>query len=102
MRILIVHDWAIVGSGIKQVLADEFGPQEIAEGASVPDGFEPLGFHFFLVAAGVRGGPGRHAGRGGKRRRSANGSDGAFITGSDFLMDGGVTAAYWFGELKPQ
>jgi NAD(P)-dependent dehydrogenase (short-subunit alcohol dehydrogenase family) len=30
------------------------------------------------------------------------GSDGAFITGSDFLMDGGVTAAYWFGELKPK
>jgi len=30
------------------------------------------------------------------------GSDGAFITGSDFLMDGGVTAAYWFGELAPQ
>ena len=27
--------------------------------------------------------------------------DGAFITGSDFLMDGGVTAAYWFGELSP-
>jgi NAD(P)-dependent dehydrogenase (short-subunit alcohol dehydrogenase family) len=27
------------------------------------------------------------------------GSEGAFITGSDFLMDGGVTAAYWFGEL---
>ena len=27
------------------------------------------------------------------------GSDGTFITGSDFLMDGGVTAAYWFGEL---
>ncbi|MEJ0091474.1 MAG: hypothetical protein WDM80_17235 [Limisphaerales bacterium] len=27
------------------------------------------------------------------------GSAGAFITGSDFLMDGGVTAAYWFGEL---
>ena len=26
--------------------------------------------------------------------------DGAFITGSDFLMDGGVTAAYWFGELS--
>lgn len=25
-------------------------------------------------------------------------SDGAFITGSDILMDGGVTAAYWFGE----
>jgi len=29
------------------------------------------------------------------------GSDGAFITGSDFLLDGGVTAAYWFGELAP-
>jgi NAD(P)-dependent dehydrogenase (short-subunit alcohol dehydrogenase family) len=27
---------------------------------------------------------------------------GAFITGSDFLMDGGVTAAYWFGELAPK
>lgn len=27
------------------------------------------------------------------------GADGAFITGSDFLMDGGVTASYWFGEL---
>ncbi len=30
------------------------------------------------------------------------GPDGNFITGSDFLMDGGVTAAYWFGELAPQ
>ena len=30
------------------------------------------------------------------------GQDGAFITGSDFLMDGGVTAAYWFGELAPK
>src|SRR5271165_5935623 len=29
------------------------------------------------------------------------GQDGAFITGSDFLMDGGVTAAYWFGDLGP-
>lgn len=27
------------------------------------------------------------------------GPDGAFITGSDFLIDGGVTAAYWFGDL---
>lgn len=27
------------------------------------------------------------------------GPDGAFITDSDFLMDGGVTAPYWFGEL---
>ena len=30
------------------------------------------------------------------------GPDGAFITGSDSLMDGGVTAAYWFGELAPK
>lgn len=30
------------------------------------------------------------------------GSDGAFITGSDFLMDGGVTAAYWFDEVAPE
>ena len=29
------------------------------------------------------------------------GPDGGFITGSDFLMDGGVTASYWFGELAP-
>jgi len=30
------------------------------------------------------------------------GPEGTFITGSDFLMDGGVTASYWFGELAPQ
>ena len=29
------------------------------------------------------------------------GPDGAFITGSDFLMDGGVTASYFYGELAP-
>lgn len=29
------------------------------------------------------------------------GPDGPFITGSDFLMDGGVTSAYWYGELRP-
>jgi NAD(P)-dependent dehydrogenase (short-subunit alcohol dehydrogenase family) len=27
------------------------------------------------------------------------GPDGAFITGSDILMDGGVTAAHWYGDL---
>lgn len=27
------------------------------------------------------------------------GPDGGFITGSDVLMDGGVTASYWFGDL---
>lgn len=30
------------------------------------------------------------------------GPDGTFITGSDVLMDGGVTASYWFGELAPR
>ena len=30
------------------------------------------------------------------------GPEGAFITGSDFLMDGGVTASYRFGELAPR
>jgi NAD(P)-dependent dehydrogenase (short-subunit alcohol dehydrogenase family) len=29
------------------------------------------------------------------------GAEGGFITGSDFLMDGGVTAAYWYGDLAP-
>jgi len=29
------------------------------------------------------------------------GPDGAFITGSDFLIDGGVTASYFYGELRP-
>lgn len=30
------------------------------------------------------------------------GRDGGFITGSDFLMDGGVTSTYWYGELAPK
>ena len=30
------------------------------------------------------------------------GREGAFITGSDFLMDGGVTASYFYGELAPK
>lgn len=29
------------------------------------------------------------------------GPEGSFITGSDFLMDGGVTASYRFGDLAP-
>jgi NAD(P)-dependent dehydrogenase (short-subunit alcohol dehydrogenase family) len=45
------------------------------------------------------------AGRAGTPDEVANvaallmGQDGAFMTGSDVLMDGGVTAAYWFGDL---
>ncbi|TFW06155.1 SDR family oxidoreductase [Oxalobacteraceae bacterium OM1] len=30
------------------------------------------------------------------------GPEGTFITGSDFLMDGGVTASYWYGDLAPK
>ncbi|EJM11741.1 dehydrogenase of unknown specificity, short-chain alcohol dehydrogenase [Pseudomonas sp. GM18] len=30
------------------------------------------------------------------------GPEGTFITGSDFLMDGGVTAAYWYGDSAPK
>jgi hypothetical protein len=30
------------------------------------------------------------------------GAEGAFITGSDFLMDGSVTASYFYGELAPR
>lgn len=27
---------------------------------------------------------------------------GAFITGADFLIDGGATASYFYGPLKPE
>lgn len=27
---------------------------------------------------------------------------GAFITGTDFMCDGGTTASYFYGPLKPQ
>ncbi|MBD5655322.1 MAG: SDR family oxidoreductase [Candidatus Eremiobacteraeota bacterium] len=51
---------------------------------------------------------GSAAGRAGTPDEVANvgallmGPDGAFITGSDFLADGGVTAAYWVGDLGQQ
>jgi NAD(P)-dependent dehydrogenase (short-subunit alcohol dehydrogenase family) len=47
------------------------------------------------------------AGRAGTPDEVANvaallmGAEGEFITGSDFLMDGGVTASYYFGDLAP-
>ena len=47
-------------------------------------------------------GPGRHPRRVGTVGALLMGPDGAFITGSDFLMDSGVTAAYRFGELAPK
>lgn len=40
--------------------------------------------------------------RWGKRGALLMGPDGGFITGSDFLMDGGVTASFWYGALAPQ
>ena len=30
------------------------------------------------------------------------GARGAFITGADFLIDGGATASYFYGPLKPE
>jgi NAD(P)-dependent dehydrogenase (short-subunit alcohol dehydrogenase family) len=63
--------------------------------------------------AGPRGARYRHmlelspAGRSGTPDEVGNlgallmGRDAALITGSDFLMDGGVTASYWYGELAP-
>ena len=48
------------------------------------------------------------AGRPGTADEVANVADlllspqGAFITGADFLIDGGATAAYFYGPLKPQ
>jgi hypothetical protein len=35
-------------------------------------------------------------------RRTGEHQDSAFITGSDFLMDGGVTASCFDGEPAPQ
>lgn len=29
------------------------------------------------------------------------GRDASFITGSDFLIDGGVTASWFYGDLAP-
>ncbi len=43
----------------------------------------------------------RHPGRVGTLGAFLMGLDGAFITGSDFLMNGGVTASYFYGELAP-
>jgi len=63
------------------------------------DGPRGAGYrHMLEVSAAGRGGTPDEVGTIGALLM---GSDGAFITGSDFLMDGGVTAAYWYGELAP-
>jgi hypothetical protein len=62
MKVLIPHDWAIFRSGIKQILADEFVPQEVMEGAPVPEGFD-MGsgrWDLALVGVGVLGRKGLH------------------------------------------
>jgi hypothetical protein len=46
------------------------------------------------------GASGVHSGSG--RQGVLTGRDGGFITGSDFPLDGGVTAAWCDGELAPQ
>jgi NAD(P)-dependent dehydrogenase (short-subunit alcohol dehydrogenase family) len=38
----------------------------------------------------------------GRRQSSPSAPNGAFITGSDFLMEGCVTASYFFGDLAPE
>ena len=53
-------------------------------------------------AARLEGGgvPADDRGVGGQRGRDpGRGPDGGFITRSDFLMDAGVTASYWYGDL---
>ena len=48
------------------------------------------------------------AGRPGTADEVANAAElllsekGAFITGADFLIDGGATASYFYGPLKPE
>jgi len=41
----------------------------------------------------------REPGQSSKRCCATYGTGGAFITATDFLMNGGVTPAYWFGDL---
>lgn len=55
--------------------------------------------HMLNVSAAGRAGTPDEVGNVGAFLMSAESS---FITGSDFLMDGGVTAAYWFGDLAPK
>ena len=66
----------------------------------------PRGAGYRRMIEGSAAGACRHTRRGGSGRRAAHGSRTAGSSrGSDFLMDGGVTAAYWFGELaevRPQ
>jgi hypothetical protein len=47
------------------------------------------------LASSVTASPGRAVARMARRHRPP------CITGSDFLMDGGVTASYFYGELAP-
>ena len=62
----------------------------------------PRGEGYRRMIRAVGGRTRGHARRGGPRLARCDGADGGFITGSDMLMDGGVTAAYWYGELAPK
>ena len=43
----------------------------------------------------------RNRGRGSNVAELLMSDRGAFITGADFLIDGGATASYFYGPLKP-
>jgi NAD(P)-dependent dehydrogenase (short-subunit alcohol dehydrogenase family) len=53
-------------------------------------------------ARAVPGGPWRHPDEVATVAALLMGADGGFITGSDVLMDGGVTASWFYGDLAPQ
>jgi hypothetical protein len=55
-------------------------------------------FEIEVSAAGRAGTPGE----GGTVGALLTGPDGGFIAGGDILMDGRVTAAYWYGEPAPR
>ena len=80
--------------------AANFGLLDTISGTRSQCWVRALGYRRFveLLAAGRAGTPDEV----GTVGALLMGPDGAFITGSDFLMDGGVTAAYWYGELAPK
>lgn len=92
------------------------------EFSKMVDTFIENGFNYFDTAHGYLGGlsetaikecltsryPRDQYGRPGTADEVANVAEllmsdkGAFITGSDFLIDGGATASYFYGPLKPE
>ena len=68
----------------------------------------PRGGFYKNMFAAQRVALARHAGRPGTADEVANVAEllmsdkGAFITGSTFLIDGGATASYFYGPLRPE